>query len=405
MLAERLVQAVGHVPLPEADAGAGRAGRAPRPAAARPHGPPPGRAAGHGGPGADPRPRRRAEPGAARSACAPTCRAWSCGRCTWTPRQLDQLLGGHAGVAEPAGGGRGAADPALLERLLRAMVAEGASDLHLAGGQRPRWRIDGDMREIADAPRLAPDAVLAPARPGAARAQPAGVRRLERHRLRPRHPRARPLPRQPVPRPRAASGRCSATSRPRSSASSSSACRRWSPASATSPRAWSWSPAPPAAASRPPSRPWSTASTAPARSTSSPSRTRSSSSTPRARRWSTSARSAPTPTSFARALRAALREDPDIVLVGEMRDLETVSMALETANTGHLVLGTLHTSTAVSTVERIVDLFPPEQQNGDPRDAGRRPQGGRVARTCCAARGAAGWRRSRSWSSTPRSPT
>jgi twitching motility protein PilT len=67
--------------------------------------------------------------------------------------------------------------------------------------------------------------------------------------------------------------------------------------------------------------------------------------------------------SFSRALRAALREDPDIVLVGEMRDLETVSMALETANTGHLVFGTLHTSTAISTVDRIIDLFPPVQQN------------------------------------------
>jgi twitching motility protein PilT len=67
--------------------------------------------------------------------------------------------------------------------------------------------------------------------------------------------------------------------------------------------------------------------------------------------------------SFGRALRAALREDPDIVLVGEMRDLETVAMALETANTGHLVFGTLHTSTAISTVDRIVDLFPSGQQN------------------------------------------
>ncbi|MBI5527468.1 MAG: PilT/PilU family type 4a pilus ATPase [Deltaproteobacteria bacterium] len=67
--------------------------------------------------------------------------------------------------------------------------------------------------------------------------------------------------------------------------------------------------------------------------------------------------------SFSRALRAALREDPDIVFVGEMRDLETVSMALETANTGHLVFGTLHTSTAISTVDRIVDLFPAAQQN------------------------------------------
>ncbi len=66
--------------------------------------------------------------------------------------------------------------------------------------------------------------------------------------------------------------------------------------------------------------------------------------------------------SFARALRAALREDPDIVLVGEMRDLETISMALETANTGHLVLATLHTATAMSTVDRIVGMFPSEEQ-------------------------------------------
>jgi twitching motility protein PilT len=66
--------------------------------------------------------------------------------------------------------------------------------------------------------------------------------------------------------------------------------------------------------------------------------------------------------SFARALKAALREDPDVVLVGEMRDLETIAMALETANTGHLVLATLHTSTAISTVNRIVDQFPAEAQ-------------------------------------------
>jgi twitching motility protein PilT len=71
----------------------------------------------------------------------------------------------------------------------------------------------------------------------------------------------------------------------------------------------------------------------------------------------------PHTTSFARALRAALREDPDIVLVGELRDQETIALALETANTGHLVFGTLHTSTAISTVDRIVDVFPPEQQS------------------------------------------
>jgi twitching motility protein PilT len=66
--------------------------------------------------------------------------------------------------------------------------------------------------------------------------------------------------------------------------------------------------------------------------------------------------------SFKHALRAALREDPDIVLVGELRDLETVSMAIETAETGHLVFGTVHTSTAVSTVDRVIDQFPPDRQ-------------------------------------------
>ena len=66
--------------------------------------------------------------------------------------------------------------------------------------------------------------------------------------------------------------------------------------------------------------------------------------------------------SFKRALRAALREDPDIVLVGEMRDLETIEIAIETAETGHLVFGTLHTSTAATTVDRIIDQFPSERQ-------------------------------------------
>lgn len=66
--------------------------------------------------------------------------------------------------------------------------------------------------------------------------------------------------------------------------------------------------------------------------------------------------------SFKTALRAALREDPDVVLIGEMRDLETVAIALETAETGHLVFATLHTSTAASTIDRIIDQFPGDQQ-------------------------------------------
>ena len=67
--------------------------------------------------------------------------------------------------------------------------------------------------------------------------------------------------------------------------------------------------------------------------------------------------------SFANALRAALREDPDIILVGEMRDLDTISTAITAAETGHLVLSTLHTSSAADTVNRIIDVYPPHQQD------------------------------------------
>jgi twitching motility protein PilT len=66
--------------------------------------------------------------------------------------------------------------------------------------------------------------------------------------------------------------------------------------------------------------------------------------------------------SFSEGLRAALRQDPDVILVGEMRDLETIATALTAAETGHLVLGTLHTQSASSTIDRIIDVFPPEQQ-------------------------------------------
>jgi twitching motility protein PilT len=66
--------------------------------------------------------------------------------------------------------------------------------------------------------------------------------------------------------------------------------------------------------------------------------------------------------SFHNALRAVLREDPDVILVGEMRDLETINAALTLAETGHLVFGTLHTRNAPQTVDRVVDVFPPDQQ-------------------------------------------
>ena len=66
--------------------------------------------------------------------------------------------------------------------------------------------------------------------------------------------------------------------------------------------------------------------------------------------------------SFAAGLRAALRQDPDVILVGEMRDLETISTAITAAETGHLVFGTLHTKSAPNAIDRIIDVFPPEQQ-------------------------------------------
>ena len=66
--------------------------------------------------------------------------------------------------------------------------------------------------------------------------------------------------------------------------------------------------------------------------------------------------------SFAAGLRAALRQDPDVILVGEMRDLETISTAITAAETGHLVFGTLHTKGAANTIDRIIDVFPPAQQ-------------------------------------------
>ncbi|MBZ0111756.1 MAG: type IV pilus twitching motility protein PilT [Thermoanaerobaculia bacterium] len=67
--------------------------------------------------------------------------------------------------------------------------------------------------------------------------------------------------------------------------------------------------------------------------------------------------------SFSRALRAALREDPDVIALGELRDLETIGLALTAAETGHLVLATLHTTNAIATINRVIGVFPPDQQN------------------------------------------
>ena len=98
------------------------------------------------------------------------------------------------------------------------------------------------------------------------------------------------------------------------------------------------------------------------RTTSSRSRTRSSSCTATSAASSTQREIGTDAPSFAEALRAALRQDPDVILLGEMRDLETISTALTAAETGHLVLATLHTQSAPATIDRVIDVFPPAQQ-------------------------------------------
>jgi twitching motility protein PilT len=278
-----------------------------------------------------------------------------------TARQLDQLLAGRAGVAAPPAKAA-AADPALLERLLRAMVTEGASDLHLAGGQRPRWRIDGEMREIGDAPPLAEDAVLQlldPVVPERNRQEFAASNDTDF---------AHAIP--DVARFRINLFR---------DIGGVGAVFRQIPNKVIGLEQLGMPPVVSRFCSLPKGLVLVTGPTGSGKSTTLAAmvdlinRTRGehiitledpvefvhASAKAMVNQREVGAHTS----SFARALRAALREDPDIVLVGEMRDLETMSMALETANTGHLVLGTLHTSTAVSTVDRIVSLFPTEQQN------------------------------------------
>ncbi len=249
-----------------------------------------------------------------------------------------------------------------LDSLLRRLVAEGGSDLHISGGQKPRWRIDGEMVEIADANALGPqevylllepvmaernkkdflddnDADFAYAIPGVARFRvnifrdkggvgsvmrviPAKILTFEQLNLPPVAGRLCELPKGLV-----------LVTGPTGSGKSTTLAAMIDQINKT-----------------------------------------------RSDHIITledpiefvhqslgcminQREVGPHTKSFSRALRAALREDPDIVLVGEMRDLETVSLALETANTGHLVFGTLHTATAISTIDRIIDLFPAEQQS------------------------------------------
>ena len=103
-------------------------------------------------------------------------------------------------------------------------------------------------------------------------------------------------------------------------------------------------------------------------------------------------------TSFAAALRAVLREDPDIILLGELRDLETISLAITAAEIGHLVFGTLHTRTAASTVDRLIDVFPPEQQSQIRTMLAETLKASSPSNCWCGPMVRGGWSRSRFWS-------
>ena len=277
------------------------------------------------------------------------------------PRRVNEILRSHAG-GEDTGPSGPTADLSMLERLLRAMATEGASDLHLTGGQRPRWRIDGAMHTIADIPPLGEQTVLellgdeleernreqfeatndtdfALSLPGVARFRVNLFRDLGGvgavFRLIP----ATILSLEQLGMPEVVAKFCDLpkglvlVTGPTGSGKSTTLAamvdlinrnRQDHVITLEDPVEFVHQ---------------SQLSLVNQREVGSHTR------------------------SFAAAIRAALREDPDIILVGEMRDLETVSLALEAANTGHLVLGTLHTATAISTIERIVGLFPPEEQS------------------------------------------
>ena len=248
-----------------------------------------------------------------------------------------------------------------FDHLLRRMVAEGASDLHLSAGHRPRWRIDGEMRELTDSHSLGEDEVLELLEPELSPDQLKEFANQEEVDF------AYALPglaRFRVNLFRDARGACSVL--------------RVIPEKVLNLAQLGMPPIVEKLSSIAKGLVLVTGPTGSGKSTTlaamidSINQKRpehivtledpiefvheSAASLVNQREVGSHTRS------FSNALRAALREDPDVVLVGEMRDLETISLALETANTGHLVFGTLHTTTAITTVDRIINQFPSEQQ-------------------------------------------
>ncbi len=295
------------------------------------------------------------------------------------------VAGGMAapGGTPPRGGPRMAGNP-KLDALLKRMVAEGASDLHLSAGHKPRWRIDGEICEISDAKVLGPDTVYELFEPITPQRNlwefqtndtdfAYAIKGLARFRVNifrdnngvgavMRQIPDKILTLEQLGMPRTVQRMCDhpkglvLVTGPTGSGKSTTLAamvdyinrtRRTHIITMEDPIEF----------------------------------------VHKSQKALVNQREVgPHTESFARALRASLREDPDIVLVGEMRDVETVSLALETANTGHLVFGTLHTSTAISTVDRIIDLFPHEQQS-QVRAVAADVLKGVVAQTLCRKRG------------------
>ncbi len=277
------------------------------------------------------------------------------------PRRVNEILRSHAGGGITGSSGP-TADSAMLERLLRAMATEGASDLHLTGGQCPRWRIDGAMHIIADIPPLGEGTVLELLR--------GELEERNRSEFEEKNDTDFALSLPGVARFRVNLFR---------DLGGVGAVFRLIPTTILSLEQLGMPEVVARFCDLPKGLVLVTGPTGSGKSTTLAAMVdlinrgrqehiitledpvefvhQSQLSMVNQREVGAHTRS------FAAAIRAALREDPDIILVGEMRDLETVSLALEAANTGHLVLGTLHTATAISTIERIVGLFPPEEQS------------------------------------------
>ncbi len=248
-----------------------------------------------------------------------------------------------------------------LDALLARVVEEGASDLHLSGGQKPRWRIDGDMQELSDLPPFRGDEIFEMVRPIM------GPRHSEEFDATSDTDLAYEIPglarfRVNIFRDRGGVG----------------AVLRNLPSKIMSFEELGLPPIIKTLCDIPKGLILVTGPTGSGKSTTLASmmdylnRVRSDHIITledpvefvyKSEKCLVNQREVFSHTSsFSRALRAALREDPDIILVGEMRDAETMGLAIETANTGHLVFGTLNTSNAVMTVDRVLGMFPPAQQ-------------------------------------------